>query len=374
MESGITAFRVDAVNTASTRFDDIIDVRAPSEFAEDHLPGAINLPVLDDEQRAHVGMVYKQVSPFDARRIGAALVAENAARHIAGPLSGHDGSWQPLIYCWRGGQRSEALATILAQVGWRVSRLEGGYKSWRSMVVRRVQELGFPGRVIVLDGNTGSAKTAILKRLATRGHQVLDLEAMANHRGSLFGHMGKQPGQKMFEGRLATVLEYLDPARPVLVEAESSRIGNVTLPKAVWRGLCAAPRLVLRVPVSARAEYSARDYADIAEDPGLVHNILRRLAPLHPAERIKNWLHLADSGEWRVLAELLMRDHYDPRYTKHRGRYADREYARAEIDDLTDLDRATGQVEAALAEMPGCPVEGLLTQHDPGDDSHQAQH
>ncbi len=346
-----TLLRLDVVNAASGRFDDIIDVRAPSEFAEDHLPGAINLPVLSDEERAQVGTIYKQISPFDARKIGAALVASNVARHIAGPLKDRQGGWQPLVYCWRGGQRSGAMATILSQVGWRVARVEGGYKTWRALVVKRVQERGFPAPVIVLDGNTGSAKTAILSRLAARGHQVIDLEGLANHRGSLFGAQGDQPSQKMFEGRLAAAMEGLDPARPVLVEAESSRIGNLSVPRAVWHGIAQARRITLEVPVAARAGYSARDYADIADDPGEVQRIVRKLAPLHPAERIEDWLRLVDQGDWPALAGGLMRSHYDPRYAKHRARYAAREAATVPLDDLADLTAAAGRVEDALARL-----------------------
>ncbi|MFD1794639.1 tRNA 2-selenouridine(34) synthase MnmH [Paracoccus aurantiacus] len=337
---------------ASGRFDDIIDVRAPSEYAEDHLPGAINLPVLSDDERAQVGSIYKQVSPFDARKLGAALVAANAARHIAGPLSDRGGGWRPLVYCWRGGQRSGAMATILSQVGWRVARIDGGYKSWRARVIERVQDSGFPSPVIVLDGNTGSGKTALLLRLAGRGHQVVDLEGLAHHRGSLFGHRGAQPGQKLFEGRLAAALEALDPSRPVLVEAESSRIGSIVLPKAVWSAIIAAPRLVLRVPVAARATFSARDYVDVVDQPGRVQAILRQLAPLHPAARIEDWLRLADAQNWAELAEGLMREHYDPRYGKHRARYADRERATVELNDLDDLDAAASRIEAALADFP----------------------
>ncbi|WBU56972.1 tRNA 2-selenouridine(34) synthase MnmH [Paracoccus sediminicola] len=343
--------RLDTVNAASGRFDEIIDVRSPAEFAEDHLPGAINLPVLSDAERAEVGTVYKQVSPFDARKMGAALVAANAARHIAGPLAGHDGSWQPLVYCWRGGQRSGALATILAQVGWRVSRVEGGYKSWRSLVVERLQERGFPAPVIVLDGNTGSAKTAILHRLAARGHQMIDLEGLAHHRGSLFGAMGQQPSQKMFEGRLAAQLEALDPARPVLVEAESSRIGELSLPKSVWAGLTAAPRISLRVPLEARAAFSARDYRDVTEQPARLHQILDRLRPVHSAERIAQWTELAQTRQWRELAETLIQHHYDPRYEKHRARYAERVRAEVMLDSLDDLDGAASRVEATLAPL-----------------------
>ncbi|MCT4333628.1 tRNA 2-selenouridine(34) synthase MnmH [Paracoccus sp. YLB-12] len=333
-------------------FDDIIDVRSPQEFAEDHLPGAINLPVLDDQERAQVGTIYKQSSPFDARKIGAALVAANAARHIAGALADRGGGWKALIYCWRGGQRSGSFATILGQIGWRVDRIEGGYKTWRKLVVDRVQNGPVAAPVVVLDGNTGSAKTAILQRLTARGAQCIDLEGMARHRGSLFGAMpGGQPSQKMFEGHLAAQLEGLDPARPVFVEAESSRIGDITIPKALWQAICAAPRIRLQVPVEARAAYSARDYADLVADPDRLAEILASLAPLHPAERILAWQKMASSGMWQALAEGLMRDHYDPRYLKHRLRYAEREKAVVALSDLRDLEAATGQVEAALTDL-----------------------
>ncbi|MFV0303010.1 MAG: tRNA 2-selenouridine(34) synthase MnmH [Paracoccus sp. (in: a-proteobacteria)] len=339
----------DVSHPARAGFDTIIDVRAPAEFAEDHLPAAINLPVLDDAERARVGTIYKQVSPFDARKIGAALVAANAARHISGPLADRPGGWRPLLYCWRGGQRSGSFASILAQIGWRVELVEGGYKSWRRLVVERVQEMPVPSPVVVLDGNTGSAKTAILNRLAARGHQVIDLEGLARHRGSLFGAMaGGQPGQKMFESRLALALEALDPGRPLLVEAESSRIGEIALPKMIWRAICAAPRVRLDVPVAARAAYSARDYADVVADPARLETILATLAPLHPAERIELWQAKAKAGAWADLAEGLMRDHYDPRYLKHRSRYAEREKSVVPLDSLDDLDAAAGRVEAAL--------------------------
>ncbi|WP_328288463.1 tRNA 2-selenouridine(34) synthase MnmH [Paracoccus lichenicola] len=333
-------------------FDDIIDVRSPAEYAEDHLPGAINLPVLDDAERARVGTIYKQVSPFDARKIGGALVAANAARHVAGPLADRDGSWRGLVYCWRGGQRSGSFTTILSQIGWRVDRVEGGYKAWRALVVDRVQNRPVPAPVIVLDGNTGSAKTAILNRLAARGWQVIDLEGLANHRGSLFGaRAGGQPGQKRFEGRLALALEALDPARPVLVEAESSRIGALTVPKAMWQAICAAPRLRLEVPVAARAAFTAATYDDMVVDPARVEAILATLAPMHPAERIADWQAALAARDWRGLACGLLRDHYDPRYLKHRLRYAEREKAVVALDDLRDLDTVTGRVEAELARL-----------------------
>lgn len=347
------ALKLDQVlDPALAGFDTIIDVRSPSEFAEDHLPGAINLPVLDDEQRAQVGTIYKQISPFDARKLGGALVAANAARHISGALADKPGGWKPLVYCWRGGQRSGSFAMILSQIGWRAEKIEGGYKSWRAQVVRRVAELPVFSPVVVIDGNTGSAKTEILQRLALRGHQVIDLEGLAHHRGSLFGGLaGGQPSQKMFEGRLAAALESLDPARPVLMEAESSRVGDLSVPRSVWKALIAAPRLHLDVPVDERARYIARGYGDIAADPAQLAAIIERLRPLHPAARIGDWFERIDAQDWESLALGLMRDHYDPRYNSHRARHDEGRGATVALGGLGDLDAATDAVEAALAAM-----------------------
>ncbi|NGM44354.1 tRNA 2-selenouridine(34) synthase MnmH [Rhodobacter sp. SGA-6-6] len=303
---------------AALRFDDIIDVRAPSEFAEDHLPGAINLPVLDDEERARVGTIYKQVAPFAARKIGAALVARNAARHLEGALADRPGGWRPLVYCWRGGQRSGSFATILAQIGWRVETIAGGYKAWRGLVLQQLEAV--PRRLTVLDGNTGTAKTELLHLLAARGVQVIDLEGLANHRGSLFGGRGRQPSQRMFEGRLAHLLAGLDPSRPVVVEAESAMVGDCRLPPALWKALCAAPRIELEAPLEERAAYLARAYADVTADPARLAATIDLLRPYHAAERIEDWQALAARGDFVELAGQLVAAHYDPRYLKHRSR------------------------------------------------------
>ncbi len=301
-------------------FDDIIDVRAPSEWAEDHIPGAINLPVLDDAERARVGTIYKQDSPFKARKIGAALVARNASFHLDGPIADKPGGWRPLVYCWRGGQRSGSFATILGQIGWRVETLAGGYKSWRSLIVHQVYDAAVPSPVVVLDGNTGTAKTDLLALLAQRGVQVIDLEGLANHRGSLFGaRPGGQPSQKAFESRLAMALTALDPARPVVVEAESSKIGDCRMPPRLWRAMVAAPRVAVVAPLAARAEYLSRAYADMTADRAGLAAVIDRLRAAHSAETITRWQAMAASGDHQPLAAELMEQHYDPRYVKQRS-------------------------------------------------------
>jgi tRNA 2-selenouridine synthase len=342
---------------AELGFDAIIDVRSPSEFAEDHLPGAINLPVLDDEERARVGTIYKQQSPFLARKIGAALVAKNAARHLEGPLAEMTGGWRPLVYCWRGGQRSGSFATILSQVGWRVELVAGGYKAWRSLVIAALDNPP-ASPVVVLDGNTGSAKTEILGLLARRGVQVLDLEGLANHRGSLFGHMpGGQPGQKAFEGQIATALAALDPAKPLVVEAESSRVGNLALPKGLWAAMSAAPRVHIRASLPARAAYLARAYADLGGDSVRLAGVIGLLRPAHSAEVIDTWLALAATGQTEALAADLMLRHYDPRYEKHRARFTRPGDAEVAADDLSPeaLPALADCIAAALPKLPPQP-------------------
>jgi tRNA 2-selenouridine synthase len=215
-----------------TSFDDLIDARSPSEYHEDHLPGAISLPVLDDEERARVGTLYKQDSPFAARRLGAALVSRNIARHLETALAGKPRAWRPLVYCWRGGKRSGALAHVLREVGWAARTLEGGYRAYRRWVVAELaaQPARFAYRVV--HGATGSGKSRLLRALARAGAQVLDLEALAAHRGSVLGGLPgePQPSQKRFESRLYAALAALDPGRPVYVEGESRKIGQLQVP------------------------------------------------------------------------------------------------------------------------------------------------
>ena len=314
-------------------FDAIIDVRAPSEYGDDHLPGAINLPVLDDAERARVGTIYKQVSPFSARKIGAALVAANAARHLQGALADKPGSWRPLVYCWRGGQRSGSFATILGQIGWRVDTIAGGYKAWRGLVVQALYDQPFLPPMVVLDGNTGSAKTEVLALLAQRGVQVIDLEGLANHRGSLFGAMGPQPSQRSFEGALALRIARLDPSRPVVVEAESSKVGECRLPPSIWKAMQHAPRIAIATSRAVRAAYLTHAYSDLTVDTDRLAQVIDRLRATHPAERIAAWQALAASGAFEQLAKELMQHHYDPRYEKHRARM-DVSLREINVDDL----------------------------------------
>jgi tRNA 2-selenouridine synthase len=310
---------VSAADPASLEpFDAVIDVRSPAEFAEDHVPGAISLPVLSNAERAEVGTLYAQVSRFTARKVGAALIARNVARHLETALKDKDGAFRPLIYCWRGGQRSGAMATILSQVGWRTAVLKGGYKTYRRWVQRRLYDERPALKLVLLEGRTGSGKTELLGRLAVRGVQTLDLEALAEHRGSVFGGLvGRpQPSQKLFESRLVAALDGLDLARPIVVEAEASKVGDRMTPPALWTAMTAAPRIAVSAPAEARAAYHARHYADIVADRAVFEAALQRL-PIFPGRKaIARWLALADAGDLATLAGELVETHYDPSYDR----------------------------------------------------------
>lgn len=318
-------------------FETMIDVRSPSEFAEDHLPGAINLPVLDDAERARVGTLYKQVSPFEAKRVGAALVARNIAQHVEGPLADRSRGWRPLVYCWRGGKRSGAMAQVLREIGWDAKTLEGGYKAYRRHVVEALERLPQRFRYRVVHGATGSGKSRLLAALADAGAQVLDLEGLAEHRGSVLGALPDraQPSQKMFESRLLAQLGALDPARPVFVEGESRRIGQVQLPGALIETMRAAACLRLDASLETRVALLLDEYRHFFADRAALEAQLDCLVDLHSQARVAEWKALVAQGDWRALVLRLLEEHYDPAYRRSATRNFPR-LADAEVVTLPD--------------------------------------
>ncbi len=336
-------------------YDTVIDVRSPAEFAEDHIPGAINLPVLSNDERAEIGTIYVKDSRFRARRLGAAYVARNVADHLVGVLADKAAKFRPLLYCWRGGMRSNAMATILSQIGWRVGVIEGGYRRWRRAVVADLCDNAAPLKIILIDGLTGSAKTDILQRLPAAGVQIIDLEALAAHRGSVFGADMHciQPSQKYFESQLFDQLSRLDAARPIALEAESNRIGKIVIPKRLWTAMRAAPRIEIAASTAARAEYLPRAYADLTAAPDALALAIERLRPFHAKETIEEWRHLADEGNFPALAERLMREHYDPLYDRSRKRDNRAPVGTVCADrlDPDDLDRIANEVGAMIRDQ-----------------------
>ena len=301
-------------------FDTLVDVRSPAEFASDHVPGAINLPALSNQERHEIGTIYTQVSPFTARKKGAALVARNVADHVDTALADYDGSWRPLVYCWRGGQRSGSFSIILQQIGWRADTLDGGYMQWRGLVKKALYDEPVPHRLVLLDGNTGTAKTALLAQLAENGVQVIDLEGLARHRGSLLGAMPEgQPDQKGFETLLAVALAKCDPTKPTVLEAESSKIGQINIPPSVWQAMQKAPRIMITATIDDRADFLQNAYADMIADPVELSNRLEPLRSLRGHNAVDRWLSLLAAKDFRSLAKALMEDHYDAAYDKSRN-------------------------------------------------------
>jgi tRNA 2-selenouridine synthase len=298
-------------------FDEIIDVRSPLEFAEDHIPGAVSAPVLSNEERVVIGTLYKE-SPFEATRLGAAMVARNIAHHLETLFAGRPRGWRPLVYCWRGGKRSAAMTVWFNMIGWQARQLEGGYKAYRRSVLDRLERVPPLLSYIALTGHTGTGKTRLLHALAEAGEQVLDLEGLARHRGSLLGALpdSPQPTQKSFDTTLAAVLSGFDPVRPIFVEAESQRIGRISVPASLLdafrRGRCV--RIV--APLETRVKFLQEDYGHLFDRPQYFKDQLDRLVGLHSRQTVERWHALIDAGERARLFAELVEQHYDPAYAR----------------------------------------------------------
>jgi tRNA 2-selenouridine synthase len=321
-------------------FDEIIDVRTPAEFADDHIPGAINCPVLSNEERITVGTLYKQVSPFEARKVGAALVAKNIAHHLETRLHAHPKSWRPLIYCWRGGQRSGAMSIILGQVGWAAHKLEGGYKTYRRDVLAQLAALPPQLDLRVVCGATGAGKSRLLAALTATGQQVIDLEGLANHRGSVLGGVPQQPqpSQKMFESTLLQALQKIDPARPVYVESESNKVGNVRVPPELIAAMHASPCLLLDTPLDTRVAGLCEDYQHYIDNPDALIAQLQTLHTFHGAKQLEHWSELIRAGDFPALVAELLTLHYDPSYLRSLSKHYTHlwQAQRFEPNDLSD--------------------------------------
>ncbi|MDY6938097.1 MAG: tRNA 2-selenouridine(34) synthase MnmH [Cyanobacteriota bacterium] len=302
-------------------YSEIIDVRSPNEFAIDRMPEAINLPVLSDAERAKVGTIYKQVNPFEARKIGAALTAQNIARHLQHHFATKSKEYRPLVYCWRGGQRSQSLASVLAAIGWSATVLEGGYKTYRTYVRSQLEHLPDRFSYRILAGATGSGKTRILQRLAQLGAQVLDLEAIANHRGSILGEVWAenptpQPSQKAFESGLVQQLQYFDPGLPVWVESESNKIGQVYLPPALWNQMKRSPGIEIELAIEHRVNWLMQEYECLGRHREFLATKLEGLKSRHGHQKVRQWYDTIQRGDGKTLVADLLVSHYDPSYER----------------------------------------------------------
>jgi len=325
------------------QFDVIIDVRTPAEFALDHLPDATNCPVLSNEERVIVGTLYKQESPFVARQRGAQYISRNIAQHLEQQLEGKPKDWQPLVYCWRGGMRSGALVHVLRQVGWSAAQLHGGYRAFRRHVISDIEKLAAEFHYLVLCGKTGSGKTRLLEALEQMQAQVLDLEKLAEHRGSVLGAVPgqAQPSQKRFETLLWQMLQSFDLKKPVFVEAESRKIGALSLPMTFAAAMQNRGQLInVGAPFASRVKLLIEGYQHFFTDPAIIKRLLEHLVLLRGRETISRWQSLADNAEWSVLVEELLALHYDPSYLRS-AKMRVGNYAAGKTIEMRDLDAAT---------------------------------
>ncbi|MGK8202519.1 tRNA 2-selenouridine(34) synthase MnmH [Burkholderia cenocepacia] len=344
-------------------FDEIIDVRTPLEFAEDHIPGALNAPVLSNEERVLVGTMYRQVSPYEATRVGAAIVARNIARHLDTTFADRPRNWRPLIYCWRGGKRSGSMTTWFNLIGWQARQLEGGYKAYRRSVCGTLDTLPTRFRYIALVGHTGCGKTRLLNALRDAGAQTLDLEALARHRGSLLGALPgvPQPSQKAFDSGLVETLGRFDPAWPVFVESESRKIGVVQLPIALLDAFHAGPWVQVEAARDERIAFLLDDYAHLFDDPATFNAQLERLIGLHSREAVARWRTLIEADARAELFGELIDRHYDPAYARtYRASYGKPNRAltfvfRPNAADVPDQARAL-LAQLAQAGLPASPA------------------
>ena len=328
------------------RFEEVIDVRSPAEYDVDHIPGAFNFPVLNDVQRAEVGTLYRQVSPLEAKKRGAALVADNVSKHLQTHFRDRGGGWQPLVYCWRGGTRSAALTHVLREIGWRAEQLPGGYKAYRKTVVQTLADAAPRLRLKVLCGCTGTGKSRLLAKLAEHGAQTIDLESLADHRGSVLGapSASEQPSQKRFESLLCEGMRKLDPERPVYIEAESRRIGRIQVPTDLIKAMRAAECVHLEADVETRVGFLISEYKHFVEDDARLRAALETLAPHAGKSKVETWLDRRETGGAENLVRDLLREYYDPLYLrsmkKHFARYGDAALLRLGALDDDALDGA----------------------------------
>lgn len=319
-------------------YDSIIDVRSEAEFALDHIPGAINYPVLNNDQRIQVGTLYKQTSAFDAKKIGAALVAKNIAEHLQNSFLEKPRDWRPLVYCWRGGNRSGAMAHILAKIGWPAMQLEGGYREYRQEIIKQLDALANQHRFAVICGTTGSGKSRLLTSLAKAGAQVLDLENLAAHRGSVLGGLPDedQPSQKLFESRIWNVLRDCSPNQIIFVESESKKIGNVRVPELLMEKIRSSECIRLTLDTSERVKLLLEDYPHLSRDTEQLMALLSHLTPLHGHAKMRQWHSLAQTNQIATLVESLLVEHYDPAYLKSIERNFEN-YAKGTVVDMLDI-------------------------------------
>ncbi|QDT11080.1 tRNA 2-selenouridine(34) synthase MnmH [Planctomycetes bacterium K23_9] len=307
---------VDAEAFLQSRSLPIVDVRSPGEFARGHIPSAQNVPLFDDAERAEIGTIYKQVGTEPAIARGRQLAGVKVDQLVDAVRSIVPDD-ELFVHCWRGGMRSEGFADLLQQHGFRPQLIRGGYKAYRHAVHAGFAE---PKRIVILSGQSGSGKTHLLKLLRDEGEQVIDLEDLAGHRGSVFGGIGlpPQPTVEHFENLLFDQWRDLDPDRPIWIEGESRSIGRVYIPAPFWDQMMAAPVVFVEVPCEQRVQFLVQEYGDLPADElaTAIGRIRKRLGGL----RLAAALEALDNNDVAMFANLALQ-YYDKAYSSSQGKF-----------------------------------------------------
>lgn len=298
----------------------IVDVRSPGEFADGHIEGAINLPLFSDDERAHVGTTYKQIGKPEALELGLEIVGPKM-NELAKKAKAIGASGKLKVHCWRGGMRSDKMAWLFELVGLEVLILEGGYKAFRQKLLDDFNNLQ---HLILLQGPTGSGKTAILWELQKLGEQILDLEGRANHKGSAFGALGmeEQPNTAQFQNKLYHDLLKLEPSKRIWIESESLSIGRVYLPQSLWETMNRSSVIEVEIDKPIRAKRIVEEYGHI--ETHLLASSIEKIKSRFGGDRVNKALKMLEEGKLVDVTTLLL-EYYDKSYTYSKNKYKEKE-------------------------------------------------
>ncbi len=284
----------------------LLDVRSPLEYAQGHIPGAVSLPLFDDWERAEIGTLYKQKGKTHAMQRGLEITAPKIEQFFSA-IIGHNSL---KIYCWRGGMRSQSMGHLFRMTGFKVCILNGGYKSFRRFALKLFEAKRC---LKIIGGMTGSGKTDLLKVFIEKGEQVLDLEALANHRGSSFGHIGKgrQPTSEQFQNFIALSLNSSDPSRALWVEDESKMIGTCHIPEAFFAHMQTSPLIIIEKSKEKRLDLLEEMYGNATKEE--LSFCFRKLGKKLGSQKLSAALAYLDKGDLRAATSLVL-DYYDAAY------------------------------------------------------------
>lgn len=329
-----------------------IDMRSPSEFRDGRIPGAINIPLLDDEERGRVGTVYKTVGPEEAKQLGLTVVSGKLPDIVSQIRNAYKTGRTVIIYCWRGGMRSKSVVSILELMGIPAYQLIGGYKAYRRYVLDSLAAFPLNPRVIVLSGSTGVGKTALLKTLAEQGVPVIDLERLANHRGSAFGQvgLGRPETAQNFDAAILGELHRLNNEPYIVVECESKRIGNVYLPHVLYQAMQNGKRILAFTDIETRITRLIEEYLAIYNEnrDGIISSI-KTLKNRLGAAKTEKLLDAFAANRTREVVHTLLVDYYDPLYGYEKANPGNFDYK----VDATDFDEAAARIIDYLKTLRG---------------------